>query len=168
MWMLEALAPLSIRQQQQVQSFGIGDRFELPEAQAMRLLQRASNKVRRLTNDAVPFTAAHWLIAFREVAAITTDISAHDIRFVPLMSLIDQCEAEYMQQDWPRFQRTAKLTQQVAMLPIGTRVQWRSMAEVKTGSVGCLVYDDRGHVWVGGKSGMVRLELLMTAEGSRP
>jgi hypothetical protein len=124
-------------------------------------------RLRQLEREkAAPPSPERWLIAFREVAAITTGISADDIRFLPLMSLIDQCEAQYTQQDWPGFQRTAKLTQQVAMLVLGTRVQWRSMAEVKTGSVGCLIYDDRGHVWVGIESGLVRLDLLITAPES--
>lgn len=113
---------------------------------------------------AAPPSPERWLATFQEIAALTNGLTVHDIRFLPLMSLIDACEAHYVRDDWSAFQQSGSVARQVAQLSLGTLVRWQSTNGMQQGTVEALMCDERGHVWVVTEFGLFRLELLLTVE----
>lgn len=69
----------------------------------MRLLHQASNKVRRLPNDAVPVPPAHWLPHWQRLATVTDGIQKADIRFQVVMQALDECDRAFAANDHPKF-----------------------------------------------------------------
>ena len=49
-----------------------------------------------------------WLEAWRELAEITLGITRQDVRFQSTMNALDQCDAAFLANDWPSFQRAAE------------------------------------------------------------
>ena len=92
---LEALAPFSIRHHEQVQTFMAGQQFQLPDAQAGWLLQRASQKVRRVPDDAV----SCWV----RLATLTDGMYKDDPRFPAVMQALDECDGAFAAGDHATF-----------------------------------------------------------------
>lgn len=138
-----------------------GEQFELPEDQGATLLCKVPMKVRRVDNRERERTP--WLSAFREIAAAVEGITGDDLRFHPLLHIIDACEQALRDNDWMQFEQHAAVTRQVVRLTFGAPVRWESNEGVQQGCLEDLVIDDDdGHLWVAVPSGWVRFDRLTT------
>ena len=79
--------------------FRPGSPIEIPFAEAKRLLEKAEGKV-RLVGAAKP----DWLREWREVAAISSGLTAEDVRLPLVMSALGVCDAAFEAGNWSAFQ----------------------------------------------------------------
>ena len=97
--LIEAMTPLTVK-------FSTGDirltpgvPVEIPTVQAQRLLVKAHGKVREVTRD--------WSPTWRELAALTSGLTADDPRLPVIMGALNECDDAYLSSDWEEFQRNA-------------------------------------------------------------
>lgn len=98
--LIEAMTPLTVK-------FSTGDirltpgvPVEIPTAQAQRLLAKAPGKVREAKRD--------WLAAWRELAALTSGLTAGDPRLPVVMAVLNQCDDAYLGGNWVAFRHAAE------------------------------------------------------------
>ena len=98
--LIEATTPLTVK-------FSTGDirltpgvPVELPTAQAQRLLVKAHGKVREVTRD--------WSPTWRELAALTSGLTADDPRLPVVMAVLNQCDDAYLGGNWVAFRQAAE------------------------------------------------------------
>lgn len=153
---IEALEPICLKfRTGEVKTLQTGEWINLPTAWAERLLVEAPGRVRRL-----PLMPESWLRAFREIAAAVEGITADDLRFDPLMQIIDRLEQSFADKDWLRLEQLTDVGRQVARLNFGTAVGWESSSGIQEGCVSDLTTDEDGHLWIGVPSGWVRFDRL--------
>lgn len=102
---LEVLAPLTVKRDGKLIALSPGDRLDWPEAQAEKLLARASGKVRLIAGD--------WEAAWDELAQATDGIEKTDPRFMPVMAALEHCDAAFEQDNWGLFREVAKEVQRL-------------------------------------------------------
>jgi hypothetical protein len=97
--LIEAMTPLTVK-------FSTGDiqltpgvPVEIPTMQAQRLLAKAPGKVREVTRG--------WLPAWRELAALTSGLTADDPRLPVVMVALNECDNTYLNGDWTAFRQAA-------------------------------------------------------------
>lgn len=73
--------------------------FELPTAQAQRLLVKAHCKVREVTRG--------WLPTWQELASLTSGLPANDPRLAGVMAALNQCDDAYLGGNWLAFRQAA-------------------------------------------------------------
>ena len=95
--LIESVIPLTVK-------FSTGDirltpgvPVELPRAQATRLIIKANGKVREVTRD--------WSPTWRELAALTSGLTAGD----PRLAALNACDDAYLSGDWEAFRQAAAL-----------------------------------------------------------
>lgn len=93
--LIEAMIPLTAK-------FSTGDiqltpgvPVEIPTAQAHRLIIKAQGKVRETTRG--------WLPTWRELAALSSGITADDPRLPVVMAALNVCDDAYLNGDWVAF-----------------------------------------------------------------
>ncbi len=96
---LKATTAFKLKHDGHVLSLAPGETIVLPPTQAERLLSLAPHKV-QIIHD--------WLGAWRELAQITLGITEEDRRLGTIMTLLDQCDAAFEQDNWTVFQQTAE------------------------------------------------------------
>jgi len=57
--------------------------------------------------------AKDWLAGWREVAEITSGITAESDRFSSVMEAVAECDRAFEQDDWPAFEQVALRLKQV-------------------------------------------------------
>jgi hypothetical protein len=72
---------------------------DFPEDEALQLLAKAHGKVREAKKD--------WLPAWRELAALTSGITADDLRLPIVMAALNACDDAYLSGDWMAFRQSA-------------------------------------------------------------
>ncbi len=87
---LEPLEPLRIRLDGQVRELVAGRPFELPEAQARKLLELVPGKVRSISEASV-----NWLRLWRDVAEVSSGLESADLRFESVMTLIQRLDEAF-------------------------------------------------------------------------
>ena len=97
--LIEAMTPLTVK-------FSTGDirltpgvPVEVPTAQARRLILKAQGKVREAKRD--------WSPTWRELATLTSGLTADDPRLSVVMTALNACDDAYLSGDWEKFQRNA-------------------------------------------------------------
>ena len=97
--LIESVTPLTVKLPTGDIRLTPGIPVELPRAQAQRLLVKANGKVRETTRG--------WLPAWRELAELTSGLTADDTRLPLVIAALDACDDAYLSGDWDGFQRTA-------------------------------------------------------------
>lgn len=97
--LIEAMTPLTVK-------FSTGDiqltpgvPVEIPTAQARRLILKAKGKVREAKRD--------WSPTWRELAALSSGITADDPRLAGVMAALNECDNAYLNGDFPAFRQAA-------------------------------------------------------------
>jgi hypothetical protein len=97
--LIEATTPLTVK-------FSTGDirltpgiPVEIPTAQARRLILKAQGKVRETTRD--------WTPPWRELAALSSGLTADDPRLPLVMAALNACDDAYLSGDWEAFCQAA-------------------------------------------------------------
>ena len=97
--LIEATTPLTVK-------FSTGDirltpgvPVEIPTAQARRLILKAQGKVREAKRD--------WSPTWRELAALTSGLTADDSRLPVVMAALNECDDAYLSGDWDAFRHAA-------------------------------------------------------------
>jgi hypothetical protein len=72
---------------------------ELPREQAHRLLVRARGKVREVSRD--------WQPTWRELATLTSGLTANDPRLPGVLDALHACDDAYLSGDWEAFCQAA-------------------------------------------------------------
>lgn len=75
-----------------------GHPVDLPESRALRLLEKAHGKVRMVPQD-----KPDWLQAWREVATLTSGLTADDPRLPVVMAALNACDDAYLNGNWEAF-----------------------------------------------------------------
>ncbi len=101
--LIEASAPLTIRRRSGDVRLLPGQPVDFPEDEALKLLAKAKGKVREVKTD--------WLVAWRELAALTSGIIAEDPRLPIVMAALNECDNAFQRGDWLAFQRAAEQVQ---------------------------------------------------------
>lgn len=94
--LIEAVTPLTVKLPSGDIRLTPGVAVEIPTAQAQRLLAKAPGKVR----DA-------WLVAWRELAALTYGLTGDDPRFPVVMAALNACDDAYLNGNWIAFRQSA-------------------------------------------------------------
>lgn len=78
--------------------FRLGKPIELPDAEATRLLERAAGKVR-----SVGHVQPNWLVAWRDIAKLSSGLEATDPRLPGVMMALEACDEQFMAGDFSGF-----------------------------------------------------------------
>lgn len=89
--LIEAIIPLKVKLPTGDILLTPGVPVELPREQAYRLLVKANGKVREATRD--------WSPTWRELAALTSNLTAND----PRLPALNACDDAYLSGDWEAF-----------------------------------------------------------------
>lgn len=101
--LIESVTPLTVKLPTGNIRFTPGVPVELPRAQAQRLLVKANGKVRETTRG--------WLPTWRELARLTSGLTADDHR----LAALNACDDAYLSGDWEAFcQAAARVRDAVA------------------------------------------------------
>jgi hypothetical protein len=73
---------------------------DFPEDEALKLLAKAQGKVREVKTD--------WLVAWRELAVLTSGITTDDPRLPSTMNALNECDNAFQKGDWLAFERAAE------------------------------------------------------------
>jgi hypothetical protein len=97
--LIEATTPLTVK-------FSTGDirltpgvPVEIPTGQAQRLIIKAQGKVREAKRD--------WLPTWRELATLTSGLTADDPQFPVVMVELNACDDAYLSGNWTAFRQAA-------------------------------------------------------------
>ena len=99
--LIESTTPLTVKLPTGDIRLTPGVPVELPRAQAQRLLVKANGKVREATRG--------WLPTWRELATLTSGLTANDPRLPVVMAALNQCDDAYLSGDWVTFRQAAAL-----------------------------------------------------------
>jgi len=98
--LIEATTPLTVK-------FPTGDirltpgvPVEIPTAHAHRLIIKAQGKVRETTRG--------WLPTWRELATLSSGITADDPRLPVVMAALNACDDAYLSGNWEAFRQAAE------------------------------------------------------------
>jgi len=97
--LIEASTPLTIRRRSGDVRLLPGQPVDFPEDEALKLLAKANGKVRAAKTD--------WLTAWRELAALTSGLTADDPRLPIVMAALNACDDAYLSGDWIVFRQSA-------------------------------------------------------------
>ena len=97
--LIEATKPLLIRFSTGDIRLTPGTPVEIPTAQARRLLLKAKGKVREVPRE--------WSPTWRELAALTSGLTADDHRLPVVMEALNACDEAYLNGDWEAFRDAA-------------------------------------------------------------
>ena len=73
---------------------------DVPDAVAQRIVDRAGKKVRIVRRG-----VHDWLMAWRELAEVTSGLTAEDPRLTPVLEALDGCDAAFIADDWEAFEQ---------------------------------------------------------------
>lgn len=97
--LIEAMTPLTVKFSTGEIQLTPGIPVEIPTAQARRLILKAQGKVRETTRG--------WLPTWRELATLSSGLTANDPRFPKVMDALNECDNAYLNGDWPAFRQAA-------------------------------------------------------------
>jgi hypothetical protein len=97
--LIESVTPLTVKLPTGEVRLMPGVPVELPTAQAQRLLVKAHGKVRETTRG--------WLPTWRDLAVLTSGLTAQDPRLPLVMAELDRCDDAYLGGDWAAFHQAA-------------------------------------------------------------
>ena len=97
--LVESIIPLTVKLPSGDIRLTPGVPVELPRAQAQRLLVKANGKVRETTRD--------WSPTWRELAALTSGLTAEDSRLPVVMAALNACDNAYLNGNWEAFRQAA-------------------------------------------------------------
>ena len=78
---------------------------EIPTAQARRLILKAQGKVREAKRD--------WSPSWRELATLSSGLTANDPRLPKVMAALNACDDAYLAGNWGGFQEAAEQIKQL-------------------------------------------------------
>ena len=93
--LIEAMKPLTVRFSTGDIRLTPGTPVEIPTAQARKILLKAGGKVREVPRD--------WSPTWREIAALTSGLTATDRRLPEVMAALTACDDAYLNNDWTAF-----------------------------------------------------------------
>ena len=93
--LIESVTPLTVKLPTGDVKLIPGVPVELPRAQAQRLLLKAGGKVRETTRD--------WSPTWRELAELTSNLTADNPRLPVVMATLNACDDSYLSGDWVAF-----------------------------------------------------------------
>jgi|CXWL01.1.fsa_nt_gi hypothetical protein len=96
---VEASIPLTVKLPTGDIRLTPGVPVELPREQAHRLLVRAKGKVREVSRD--------WQPTWRELATLTSGLTANDPRLSGVLDALNLCDDAYLNGDWEAFSHAA-------------------------------------------------------------
>lgn len=93
--LIESVIPLTVKLPTGDIRLTPGVPIEIPTAQAQRLLVKAQGKVREVKRD--------WSPSWRELATLTSGLTADDPRLPEIMAALNACDDAYLSGDWVAF-----------------------------------------------------------------
>ena len=100
--LIEAASPITIRLPSGEVHLTPGQRVNLSDEQAKRLIEKVPDKVR-----AVHQRPVDWLGEWRYLATITSGIEPGDPRLSPILKALDQCDTAFLAGDSHAFKLAA-------------------------------------------------------------
>jgi len=101
--LIEALIPMNLTLPEGVKTLKPGDRVNLPEDKARKLLNLAKEKVR--------VSSTQWTESWRELAKMTEDIEECSPKFQPIHKALEGCDLAFAQENWMEFFRAYQSVQ---------------------------------------------------------
>ncbi len=95
--LIEALIPMNLTLPEGVKTLKAGDRVNLPEDKARKLLNLAKKKVR--------ISRAQWTESWCALAKMTVDIEECSPKFQPILKALEGCDVAFAQENWGEFFR---------------------------------------------------------------
>lgn len=86
-----------------------GKSVKVEYQRALKLLEKAKGKVR-----VVSLSHTDWLLAWRELADITSDIAPGDSRLRPVLAALERCDKLYLARKWTEFHKAAMEVHNIA------------------------------------------------------